>query len=352
MLQASRAWIQVGSSPTLPRTLTALLSIIRHWPPALRSRPSGRSPHPALRSRCVRSRQRSPCPPAGRRASSSSETRAPRSAARARASPVARNVWQHVEGGSPAAAGRRLIIASTSRRIERPARQPPRRRVDGLEERHLRLLEPARLDVGVEGRRGPVVSRYSRVASRLLVEPEPPAAPLPEVVLPPPHPQHRTHPREAVEHHRQERPVPERGLAPRTTRRIARRPARTPPASARSRSAPRRTRGTAPPPPAPRRRSPAVGPISPPQVVWRTSVPPSATVVGGSGSAWKSCAGAARGPPCLSAGGRPRLRSQCARSRRPSPCPPFGRRASSSSETRAPRSAVRARGFPRSTGTP
>ena len=30
--------------------------------------------------------------------------------------PVARNVWQHVEGGSPAAAARRLIIARTTRR--------------------------------------------------------------------------------------------------------------------------------------------------------------------------------------------------------------------------------------------
>ena len=42
----------------------------------------------------------------------------------------------------------------------------------------------------------------------LLVEPQPTAAPLPEVVLPP-HPQHRAHPREAVEHDRQQRPIPE-----------------------------------------------------------------------------------------------------------------------------------------------
>ena len=46
------------------------------------------------------------------------------------------------------------------------------------------------------------------------------------------------------------------------------------------------------------------------------------------------------------------LRSRCARSRRPSPCPPSGRRASSSSETRAPRSVARAPASPRSTGTP
>ena len=44
----------------------------------------------------------------------------------------------------------------------------------------------------------------------LLVEPQPPPAPLLEVVLPP-HPQDRAHPREAVEHHREERPVSEPG---------------------------------------------------------------------------------------------------------------------------------------------
>ena len=48
----------------------------------------------------------------------------------------------------------------------------------------------------------------------------------------------------------------------------------------------------------------------------------------------------------------PTLRSRCARSRRRSPCPPSDRRASSSSASRAPRSAARARGSPRSTGTP
>ena len=40
----------------------------------------------------------------------------------------------------------------------------------------------------------------------LFVEPEPPPALLPEVVLPP-HADDRAHPREAVEHHRDERPV-------------------------------------------------------------------------------------------------------------------------------------------------
>ena len=41
--------------------------------------------------------------------------------------PVARNVWQHVEAGRPAAAARRLIIASTTRRVsDRPLKQPDR----------------------------------------------------------------------------------------------------------------------------------------------------------------------------------------------------------------------------------
>ena len=43
--------------------------------------------------------------------------------------------------------------------IERPARQPSGRRIHGLEERHLRLLESGRLDVRVEGRGRPVVGR-------------------------------------------------------------------------------------------------------------------------------------------------------------------------------------------------
>ena len=102
--------------------------------------------------------------------------------------PVARNVWQHVEGGSPAAEARRLIIAR-------------------MKERRLRLLDPGLLDVGVEGRGCPVVRRDVVPLAALLVEPQPPPAPPPEVV-PLPHPQHRAHPREAVEHDREERPVP------------------------------------------------------------------------------------------------------------------------------------------------
>ena len=51
----------------------------------------------------------------------------------------------------------------------------------------------------------------------LLVEPEPPLALLPEVVLPP-HRADRAHPREAVEHHRDERPVAQAGERARVDR--------------------------------------------------------------------------------------------------------------------------------------
>ena len=64
--------------------------------------------------------------------------------------------------------------------LKRPAHQPAHRRVHGLEERRLRLLEPSPLDVGVEGRRGPVVGRDVVPLPALLVEPEPPPAPLPK----------------------------------------------------------------------------------------------------------------------------------------------------------------------------
>ena len=94
--------------------------------------------------------------------------------------PVARNVWQHVEGGSPAAAARRLIIASTSRRSSARPVKPPPRRVHGLEERRLRLLEPARFDVGVEGRGRPVVGRDVVPPPALLVEPQPARLPCPK----------------------------------------------------------------------------------------------------------------------------------------------------------------------------
>ena len=88
-----------------------------------------------LRSRCSRSRRPSPYPPSGRRASSSSETRTPAICCacssvppfdRYAVIPVARNVWQHVEAGSPAAAARRLIIARATRRSSaRPVSRHP-----------------------------------------------------------------------------------------------------------------------------------------------------------------------------------------------------------------------------------
>jgi len=57
---------------------------------------------------------------------------------------VPRNVWQHVEGGSPPAAARRLTIASTRRRSSsRPVRRPPGPRSGSS--------EPAGVDVGVDG---------------------------------------------------------------------------------------------------------------------------------------------------------------------------------------------------------
>ena len=52
----------------------------------------------------------------------------------------------------------------------------------------------------------------------LLVEPEPPLALLPEVVLPP-HPDHRAHPRDTVEHDRDERAVAQAGERARVDRR-------------------------------------------------------------------------------------------------------------------------------------
>ena len=69
---------------------------------------------------------------------------------------------------------------------------------------------PVGIEVFVEGLGRPVVSRDVMSLPALLVEPQPPPAPLLEVVLPP-HPQDRAHPREAVEHHREERPVSEPG---------------------------------------------------------------------------------------------------------------------------------------------
>ena len=84
--------------------------------------------------RTVEGGKPSPYQPSSRRASSSSETRGPRFACAcskrppfdryaAVVPPIARNVWQHVKGGSPAAAARRSDRRSSARH-----RQPPARR--------------------------------------------------------------------------------------------------------------------------------------------------------------------------------------------------------------------------------
>ena len=70
--------------------------------------------------------------------------------------PVARNVWQHVEGGSPRGRGAPLDHRQDDPPLERPARQPAPRRVHALEEHRLRLLEPGRLD----GQDSGSLSRY------------------------------------------------------------------------------------------------------------------------------------------------------------------------------------------------
>ena len=91
------------------------------------------------------------------------------------------------------AAARRLIMARTTRRVNaRPVNICPGP-VHALKKRPPPVLEPRGLEVGVEGLRRPVVDRDVMPLPALLVEPEPPAAPLLEVVLPP-HPQNRASP--------------------------------------------------------------------------------------------------------------------------------------------------------------
>ena len=132
--------------------------------------------------------------------------------------PVARNVWQQVEGGRSAAAARRLIIARTRRRESaRPVSRRPRG-VDALEERRRRRVEPGPREVVVERLGRPMVGRDVVTRAALLVEPEPPPALLPEVVRPP-HRADRAHPRDAVEPHRDERPVAPAGERTRVDRR-------------------------------------------------------------------------------------------------------------------------------------
>ena len=77
--------------------------------------------------------------------------------------PVARNVWQQVDGGSPAATARRLIMASTTRRVNGPPRQPLPRPVHALKQRHPaapRTRRPSRYFI--KGLGGPVVGTSCR----------------------------------------------------------------------------------------------------------------------------------------------------------------------------------------------
>ena len=108
--------------------------------------------------------------------------------------------------GSPAADARRLIIASTARRtsgrpLSRPARSMP------WNSGAFASSRSAATTVRLERLLGPVVRRHVVPLPVLLVQPQPPARPLPEVVLAP-HPHRRAHPREAVHAGRSREPGP------------------------------------------------------------------------------------------------------------------------------------------------
>ena len=120
-------------------------------------------------SRCARFRRPSPCPPPvvelrrlGRRVPGDllRVLQCP-PFGRYAVIPVARNVWQQVEGGSPATAARRLIIGQH----HPPRQRPPPRPVHALEQRLPPVLEPARPGTSCSpiSRRG---SRREAVAAR------------------------------------------------------------------------------------------------------------------------------------------------------------------------------------------
>ena len=126
--------------------------------------------------------------------------------------PVARNEWQHVEAANP------LAAAPLDHRQHRPPSQrltaQPPRTVHALKEGCPRVLGAARGDVRFERLPGPVVDRHVVALAALLVQPQPGAHALPEVVLPP-HPHRRAHPREAEDHHAEESPVAQPHQRPR-----------------------------------------------------------------------------------------------------------------------------------------
>ena len=94
--------------------------------------------------------------------------------------PVARNVWQHVDAGSPAAAARRLDHGQHGPARERPRAQLARP-VDALKQRRLRVLAAAGGEIRLDRLLGSVVRRHVVPLAALLVQPQPPPLPLPKV---------------------------------------------------------------------------------------------------------------------------------------------------------------------------
>ena len=121
--------------------------------------------------------------------------------------PVARKVWQPILVVIPAALARRCTIAKASLRSK------------GRSDRILVLpfdarnsgplgspVDPGGLDIGVEVLLEGVVHRHLVMLAALLVQPEPPALALGEVVLDP-HRNRRADPRKAVDQHPDQCPI-------------------------------------------------------------------------------------------------------------------------------------------------
>ena len=174
-----------------------------------RSKPTG-SPHPAE----ARSR------PSGRTASSSWATRGRQSVGRARAS--VRQIRRDARRPERVAARRRRQTRRRRTALDHRQHHAPRQRptaqaarpVDALKQRRLRVLNPAGDPIRIHGGLGPVMGRHVVPLAALLVQPQPSARPLQEIVLTP-HPHDRAHPGEAVHHHAQQRTVPQPYQRPR-----------------------------------------------------------------------------------------------------------------------------------------
>ena len=91
--------------------------------------------------------------------------------------PVARNVWQHVDAGSPAATVPPLDHRQHCPAPERTPAQPaqPARPVDALKQRRLRVVDTAGGQVHLDRLLGPVVRRHGVALAALLVQPQPPS---------------------------------------------------------------------------------------------------------------------------------------------------------------------------------